>query len=115
MLGPSAQCRSDSSATVEAGGRVGGGGRYLWYAPKKEAGMNGVVVLDGRRLPYFTLKHLPVSYLILVGGHCDSQEIPYRRIITEGSSSHVPSHGGGIMDSCESALQGCCKAVSCHI
>ena len=32
----------------------------------------------------------------------------------EGSSSHVPSHGGGIMDSCESALQGCCKAVSCH-
>ena len=21
--------------------------------------MNGVVVLDGRRLPYFTLKHLP--------------------------------------------------------
>ena len=34
--------------------------------------------------------------------------------ITEGSSPDVPSHGGGIMDSCESALQGCCKAVSCH-
>ena len=65
MLGPSAQCRSDSSATVEAGGRVGGGRRYLWYAPKKEAGMNGVVVLDGRRLPYFTLKYSKTSSSLL--------------------------------------------------
>ena len=61
LLGPSAQCRSDSSATAEAGGR----GREMFMVCAKES-RNGMglwlLAFDGRIRPYFTAEHLPVSY-----------------------------------------------------